>query len=167
VAVGEIVGAHGLGGDLRVVPLTDRPERFEGMTECVVWDEARGTRETRGIRRVRRQGNLIILGLVGCHSPEAARLLVGRVVAVPASRALPLAPGQFYAWQLEGAKVVDEDGHEIGRVTRVDRGAGHDLWAVQGPEREHLIPAVPEIVLEVDIAAGRVVIRPPAGLLEL
>jgi len=60
-----------------------------------------------------------------------------------------------------------EDGRDVGRLTRIEPGPGQDLWVVQGAEREHLIPAVAEIVVDVDVAAGRVVIRPPAGLLEL
>jgi 16S rRNA processing protein RimM len=63
--------------------------------------------------------------------------------------------------------VLTEDGLEVGAVARVEPGPAHELWVVRGPEREHLIPAVAEIVREVDLEARRVVIRPPQGLLEL
>jgi 16S rRNA processing protein RimM len=52
-------------------------------------------------------------------------------------------------------------------VTRIERAGAQDLWVVSDGARERLIPAVAEIVLEVDVAGGRVVIRPPDGLLEL
>jgi 16S rRNA processing protein RimM len=52
-------------------------------------------------------------------------------------------------------------------MTRIERGQYQDLWVVSAGGREHLVPAVPEIVLDVDLAARRVVIRPPDGLLEL
>jgi 16S rRNA processing protein RimM len=52
-------------------------------------------------------------------------------------------------------------------VTGIEHGGGQDRWVVAGEGREHLIPAVPDIVIDVDVAAGRVVIRPPEGLLEL
>jgi 16S rRNA processing protein RimM len=55
----------------------------------------------------------------------------------------------------------------VGELRGVEASPAHDLWVVRGPEREHLIPAVPEIVLEVDLDAKRVVIRPPEGLLDL
>ncbi len=167
IAIGEIVRPHGVRGEVRVTPLTDRPERFEGMATCVLWDAARDEREPRRVTAARRQGDVVLLALEGVESPEAARALVGRLVAVPASEALPAKPGSFYPWQLEGARVTTEDGREIGRVTRIEPGPGQDLWVVQGAEREHLIPAVAEIVVDVDVAAGRVVIRPPAGLLDL
>jgi 16S rRNA processing protein RimM len=147
--------------------MTDHPERFEGMTACVLWDETRGVQEDRRITGVRRQGDAVVLALEGCATPEAAAALTGRLVAVDEADALPLAPGHFYPWQLVGARVVTEDGRDVGAVTGIESGGGQDRWIVRGAARDHAIPAVPEIVLDVDLAARRVVIRPPEGLLEL
>ncbi len=165
--IGEIVRPQGIRGALRVRPLTDRPERFERVTECVLWDASRDERQTRRVVTAHAQGQNVVMAVEGCESIEAAEDLVGRLVAVTEAEALPLGPGPFYPWQREGAKVVTEDGQEVGRVAGIEQSAGHDLWVVRGGEREHLIPAVPEIVVDVDVAAGRVVIRPPEGLLEL
>jgi 16S rRNA processing protein RimM len=167
VVIGEITRPHGLDGALRVMPTTDRPERFEHLTECVLWDTVRDTREIRRIKRARRHGQSVLVTLEGSDSVEAARSIVGRLLALPISEALPLPPGQFYPWQLRGARVTTEDGREVGRVERIDHSVAQDLWVVRDGGREHLIPAVPEIVLEVDIAAARIVIRPPDGLLDL
>jgi 16S rRNA processing protein RimM len=167
VVIGEITRPHGLDGELRVMPTTDRPERFEQLAECVLWDAARDKRETRRITRARRHGARVLVSLEGIDSVEGARSIVGYLLAIPVSEALPLAPGQFYPWQLRGARVTTEDGQEVGRVVRIENAGAQDLWVVRDGGREHLIPAVPEIVLDVDIAAGRVVIRPPDGLLDL
>jgi len=167
VVIGEITRPHGLHGEVRVTPLTDRPERFEAVTDCVLWDQARDTREPCRITAARGQGSAVLLSLAGCETVEAAAALVGCLVALPESEALPLAPGQFYPWQLEGCRVLTNDGREVGRVTRIEQSAAQDLWVVGDGAREFLIPAVAEIVLEVDVAARRVVIRPPDGLLEL
>ena len=167
MAIGEIARAHGLRGEVRVTPLTDHPERFERVTECVLWDATRDERETRRITTARRHGNALLLTFAGCDSPEAAQALIGRLIALPRAEALPPPPGSFYPWQLEGARVTTEDGRLVGRVTGIEQSGPQDLWVVAGEGREHLIPAVPDIVIDVDIAAGRVVIRPPEGLLEL
>jgi 16S rRNA processing protein RimM len=167
VVIGEVTRAHGLHGEVRVTPLTDRPERFERVTECVLWDAARDRREPRRVTAARRQGPAVLVSLAGCETVEAASALVGRLLAVPEAEALPLPPGQFYPWQLEGCRVVDEGGQEIGRVAGIERSAAQELWIVRGATREHLIPAVPEIVLDVSLAERRVVIRPPQGLLDL
>lgn len=167
VVIGEIARPHGLRGEVRVNPRTDRPERFAELDECIVWDASRDERETRRIRAARLHGGQVLVSFAGIDSVEAAASLVGRLMAVRESDALPLEPGWFYPWQLEGARVVTEDGREVGRLTRIDPSPGQDLWVVREGDREHLIPGVPEIVVDVDIAAGRVVIRPPEGLLEL
>jgi len=167
VAIGEIVRTHGLRGEIRVAPLTDDPRRFEHLTACVVWDPRRDERQPCRITASRRQGDAVLLSLAGYDSPEAVRALVGRLIAIPASEALPPGPGRFYPWQLEGCRVLTEAGEEVGHVVRVEPSPGHDLWVVDGGAREHLIPAVPAIVVDVDLAARRVVIRPPEGLLDL
>jgi 16S rRNA processing protein RimM len=167
VVIGEIVRPHGLRGELRVIPRTDDVGRFARVTECVLWDAVRDAREPRRITAVRRHGSGVLVSLSGCETPVAAAALVGCLLAIPDEAALPLGPGQFYPWQLQGCRVVDDAGAEIGSVAGIERSAAHDLWVVRGPSREHLIPAVPDIVLEVDLAARRVVIRPPPGLLDL
>jgi 16S rRNA processing protein RimM len=168
VAIGEIARVHGLRGEVRVTPLTDHPERFERVTECVLWDAVRDERETRRITTARRHGDALLVTFAGCGSPEDAQVLIGRLIALPRSEALPPAEGQFYPWQLTGARVATEDGRLIGHVTGIEHAGPQDLWVVAGDRgREHLIPAVPDIVIDVDVAAGRVVIRPPEGLLEL
>lgn len=166
MVIGEVSRVHGLRGDVQVRPMTDRPERFEGLSGCVLWDASRDERETRRISTARVHGAVVLLRFEGDDSPEAAQRRIGRLLAVPESEALPLPEGSFYPWQIEGARVVTEDGREVGRIARIETGA-QELWVVADGDREHLIPAVPEIVIDVDLAAGRVVIRPPDGLLDL
>jgi 16S rRNA processing protein RimM len=167
VVIGEVTRAHGLRGEVRVVPHTDHPERFERLRECILWDPARDERSVRRVRGARRQGDVVLLSLADCDSPEAAAGLVGRLVALPRAEALPPPPGHVYPWQLIGCQVTTEDGRTVGELSGIEPAPGQDLWVVRGPQREHLIPAVAEIVVEVDVDARRVVIRPPEGLLEL
>ena len=168
VVIGEVVRPHGVRGAVRVTLQTDRPDRFDGLRECVLWDPKSDARSIGRIRAVRRQGdNAVLLSLADYDSPEAARALVGRLIALPRAQAVPAPPGHAYPWQLAGCRVELEDGRVVGELRGVEASPAHDLWVVRGPEREHLIPAVPEIVLEVDLDAKRVVIRPPEGLLEI
>jgi 16S rRNA processing protein RimM len=167
VAIGEVVRPHGLGGDVRVRALTDQPARFDALERCVVWEPRTDARVERRVQRVRRQGEDVILKLDGVAGLEAARALTGRLLAVPESEAVPPPPGHVYPWQLEGCRVQTEDGRTVGEVTGIERRPGQDLWVVSDGTREHLIPAVPEIVVDVDLGARRIVIRPPEGLLEL
>jgi 16S rRNA processing protein RimM len=167
VVIGEIVRPHGLKGHVRVTPLSDDPARLEGLESCVVWDAARDRREVRRITTARRQGAGVVLALADCESVEAAQALTGRLIAVPEAEARDPGPGRFYPWQLTGCRVTTRDGREVGRVTGIERSPAHDLWVVAHGDREHLVPAVAEIVVEVDLASRRVVIEPPDGLLDL
>jgi 16S rRNA processing protein RimM len=167
VVVGEVIRPHGLRGEVRVTSHTDHPGRFEGLEECVLWDPESDARAVWRLNGARRQGEAVLLSLAGCESVEAARALVGRLVALPRAQALPPPPGHVYPWQLAGCRVVTEDGRPIGELSGVESSPAHDLWVVRDAEREHLIPAVAEIVVDVDVNARRVVIRPPEGLLEL
>jgi 16S rRNA processing protein RimM len=167
VAIGEIGRPHGLRGEVRVVPLTDRPERFETLRECVLWDEARDRRQPCRIRSARVQGDALLVAVAGYDSPEAVGALTGWLLAVPESEVLPAPEGHFYPWQLVGCRVLTEDGRDVGSVLRIEGSAAQDLWVVGDAQREHLVPAVAEIVREVDLGGRRVVIRPPEGLLEL
>jgi 16S rRNA processing protein RimM len=168
VVIGEVTRPHGVRGDVRVILQTDRPERFDGLRECLLWDPVTDARTRARIRSVRRQGDdAVLLSLAGYDTPEAARVLMGRLIALPRAQAVPAPPGHAYPWQLAGCRVELEDGRVVGELRGVEPSPAHDLWVVRGPAREHLIPAVPEIVLEVDLDAKRVVIRPPEGLLEI
>ncbi|HET7340242.1 MAG TPA: ribosome maturation factor RimM [Methylomirabilota bacterium] len=167
VVIGEVLRPHGLRGAVRVAPLTDRPERFDALQQCVLWNPHDDSRSVRRVREVRRQADGVLLSLEGCESPETARGLAGRLVALPRAEALPPPPGHVYPWQLVGCRVETEDGRAVGELSAVETSPAHDLWVVRGDGREHLIPAVAEIVREVDVSARRIVIRPPEGLLEL
>jgi 16S rRNA processing protein RimM len=137
------------------------------VAQCVVWDREGDTREVRRIEAVRLRGDAVLVKLAGVDDIEAARGLRGRLLAVPEAEALPLAPGLVYPWQVEGCRVETEDGTEVGTVAGIEQGPGQDRWIVSDGVREHLVPAVPEIVREVDLSARRVVIRPPEGLFDL
>jgi 16S rRNA processing protein RimM len=167
VAIGEIGRPHGLRGEVRVTPLTDRPERFATLDECVLWDAPRDRRRPCRISGARMQGDVLLVAMAGYETPEAVGTLTGWLLAVPEAEVLPAPEGHFYPWQLVGCRVVTEDGRDVGRVLRVEGSAAQDLWVVGDERREHLVPAVAEIVREVDLGGRRVVIRPPEGLLEL
>jgi 16S rRNA processing protein RimM len=167
VAVGEVLRPHGLRGEVKVRPLTDRPrERFGRLDRCVLWEPDRDRREDCRIASCRFEGETVFIRVEGVDSPEGARRFQGRLLAVSRDDVLPLAEGHFYPWQLEGAVVETRDGRPVGRFVRVESGA-QDLWVVEDGDRQRLIPAVASIVVEVSVADRRIVIDPPEGLLEL
>ena len=168
VAVGEVLRPWGLHGEMRVRPLTDRPrERFTHLHECVLWEPEPDRREPCRIASCRFEGESLLVRMEGVASPEDARRFTGRLLAVAQEDALPAPEGHFYPWEMAGAVVETPDGRRVGEFVRVEGSEGQPLWVVAEGGREHLVPAVPEIVLDVNVAARRIVIDPPEGLLEL
>jgi 16S rRNA processing protein RimM len=168
VAVGEVLRPHGLSGEVRVRVLTDRPEeRFSGLRDCVLWEPEIDRREPCRITACRLEDETVLVKMDGVDSPERARQLSGRLLAIDRALALPPPEGHFYPWQLEGARVETRDGRVVGVFVRIEGGGGQDLWVIADGQRERLIPAVAEIVVEVNVAERRIVIDPPEGLLEL
>jgi 16S rRNA processing protein RimM len=86
------------------------------------------------------------------------------LVQVPLKDAVPLEAGEYYHHQIIGAVVETEEGEALGTVTEVLETPAHDVFIVLGPGGEILIPAVEEVVRDIDAAAGRVVVRLLPGL---
>ena len=165
VAIGEVLRPYGVRGEVTVRPLTDRPgERFRQLEACFLWEPARGRREACRVVERTVQGEAVRVRIEGVDSPEAARALQGRLLAVEQAEALPPRQGEFYPWQLEGAAVVTPDGRSLGRFVRVEDSPAQPLWVIERDGREWMLPAVPEFVLDVSVAERRIVASPPEGL---
>ena len=168
VIVGAILRPVGLHGEVKVRPLTDRPaERFRELRECFVWDGTSGPAEKRRVSLRRNDGEQAIVWVEGFATPEAARALQGKFLAVPREHTLPAPEGHFYPWQMAGAAVTAPDGRLLGRFARVEPGATQELWVIETDGREWLLPAVPELVREVSVAEQRIVVDVPDGLMDV
>ena len=175
MAVGRVVAAQGLQGELRVLPLSDFPERFtrpgprwlqRGSGPARLVDLTSG-RQLPG-------KELFVVRLAGVTDRNGAEALVGHELLVAAADRPPLGPGEFHLLDLVGLEVRDAAGVPIGRVTDLLH-AGNDLLEVEllaeagdgGSGRRLLIPFVEAIVPTVELAEGWIGITPPPGLLEL
>ena len=183
LVVGRLVGAQGLGGELRVLPLSDFPERF--TRRGTRWLQAKGKPAQSVELRSGRQlpgKELFVVRIAGIDSRDAAEALVGQEFLVPAADRPPLAEGEFHLLDLVGLEVrlladvpPAEGGADavIGRVLDLIH-AGNDLLEVErtaaapgGAGRRVFIPFVEAIVPVVNLAEGWIGITPPPGLLEL
>jgi 16S rRNA processing protein RimM len=86
------------------------------------------------------------------------------LVQVPLEDAVPLEEGEYYHFQLEGMDVVTETGEWLGRVGEVLRGGAHDVYLVRGPRGEILLPAVEDVILELDLEARKMTVHLLPGL---
>lgn len=166
VLVGTIARPHGHRGEVIVNPETDFPERrfAEGAT---VYVNRRGAVAPVTVRRSRiHQGRPVVL-LEGVGSMNDAEALRGLELRV-SEDALPALPdGTYYRFELVGCNVVTVAGAPVGRVQAVEGTGGSVRLSVARGDDEVLVPMVPAICVSIDIAARRIVIDPPEGLLDL
>jgi 16S rRNA processing protein RimM len=158
--VGRIGKPHGLTGEVYVEILSDDPGRFRPGAE--LW---RATGDRLVVDRIRPHRDRTLVGFAGVGTRDAAEALRGPLY-IPASEARTLEDGEFWTEDLVGLEVRLVNGTGAGRVVDVLPGAAHDLLAVEDGPKRSLVPMVSAIVVEVDPAAGKVVLDPPAGLLD-
>jgi 16S rRNA processing protein RimM len=147
-----VLGAKGLAGALRIEALTDHPERLTAGESIWVEDEA----AARTILEAGWGGRVPVLRLEGISDRAAAEQLAGRYLEAPAS---PLPPDTYYWHQLIGLAAVDEAGTELGKVVEVFRAGEAEVYRIEGPSGELLVPALRDVVRSIDLASGRMVVR--------
>ena len=158
VVVARVVAPHGVHGHLRVEPFSDTPGRFRRGARLLL--EGRVVR----VQEARPLGRHLLLKLEGVETRQQAEALRHAYLAVPEEDIPPPPPDTYYHYQLLGMDVVTVQGEPLGRVVEVLSTGANDVYVVRGPEGEVLLPAVAEVVRQVDVAARRMVVDVPPGL---
>ncbi len=160
VVVGKVTKAHGLGGEVTVLPLTDNPHRF-ASGNVVYLEEGRALT----IRASRDNGTRLLVTFAGVEDRTSAEGLRGSLLVVPRSDLPPLPEGTYWPHELEGCEVVTESGRVVGAITDVVANPANDIWITTGPDGEEiLLPAIRQVIAEVDIAGGRVLVHEVPGI---
>jgi 16S rRNA processing protein RimM len=177
LVIGSIVRAHGVRGEVVVAVTTDEPQDRYVVGSVLETDPATvGPLTIESLRLHMSSGvDRLLVAFEGVEDRDGAERLRGVKLLVDADDIEPSDdPDEFHDFQLIGLAVhvgdvpAAADGERVGEIVRVDHGPGADMLIVARPDgRQTLVPFVTAIVPTVDIAAGRVVITPPDGLLDL
>ena len=165
VAIAKILKTRGLRGETVAELLTDFPDRFENL-EQVTGVAPKGEHLDLKIENFWFQKGRVILKFAGYDSVEAGEALRNYEVCVPESEAVELDEGEFFDWELKDCRVETVDGEKIGAVREVMRTGGTEILAVEGADKEYLIPFSETICVEVDVENKLIKVDPPEGLLE-
>ncbi|MEX0891129.1 MAG: ribosome maturation factor RimM [Gemmatimonadota bacterium] len=170
--VGHVTKPHGNKGEVLVMPLTDAPEAYftEGRVLLLTDTEGVLPAEVAEVRveRSRPFKKGLLVKLVDYEDREAIAVLVKRYLALPAAELRPLEEGEVFYHQLLGLEVETAEGVAVGRVREVyETDPAHLLEVEAADGKRHLVPFTERIVRDIALAEGRLVIEPPAGLLEL
>ena len=153
---GRIVNTHGVRGEVKIQPWADSPEFLKDFGTLYI-DGAPVK-----VRSARVHKGCVIASLEDIDDVNGAMRLKGKLVSID-RRDAKLPEGGYFSQDIIGARVVDENGAEVGTLAEVLNLPGSDVYVVRG-EREILIPAVPQFILSRDIDAGVITVRMMEGL---
>ena len=165
IQIGKIVNTRGISGELKVIPLTDDPKRYEKLKDVFV--NKNGNRQAYSIRGVRYFKGFVMLFLTGIDNVDEAAKLKEAYVEIDEKEAVKLPENSYFIYELIGIKAYDETGNFLGTLTEVIQTGSNDCYVIK-PEngKEYLIPAIKSVVLNVDIKNKNILIRIPDGLFE-
>jgi 16S rRNA processing protein RimM len=166
VAIGKIVKAQGLHGELKVAVYSGDPDNQASFHDIFLGN-GRNLQHYR-LLKSRRSSKFAIFQLAEIVDRNGAEALIGQEVFVLKSQLPPLAPDEFYWHEIVGLKVITDQGQDLGTVTSMIATGAHDIMVVTGlGHEEYLIPVVQEIIVRQDREGGVLVVAPTPGLLEM
>jgi 16S rRNA processing protein RimM len=160
LAVARVRRPFGVKGELLLAVLTDFPDRLT-QNETLYAGEERLPFE---VETIRRHGTDMLLRLKAVRGRDAAEKLRGEVFSIRVGDLPPLPAGVYYLHQIEGLEVVTEQGELLGRVKEILKTGANDVYVVQGEKGEILLPAIPQVIREVRLEEGRIIVRMMEGL---
>lgn len=162
LAVARVVAPHGLKGEVSAEILTEFPKRFKGLRRLYIGD----SETTLFIEGHRFHKDRVLLKFRDIDSPEDANKLRDVMLTIPADEAVQLPRDRFYHYQLVGLQVSTVDGQDLGKLEEILTTTSNDVFVVRGTRGEILLPATKEVVREIDVAAGKMIVQPLAGMLD-
>lgn len=163
LSIGQIINVHGFRGEVKVYPLTDDVNRFKKLKEVFLEENNRLIKyEVEGVKFL---SNTIVMKLKGIDTEEAANKLRNFYIKVDRKSAVKLPRDTYFICDLIDLEVYDDNGLLLGKVKDVLQTGSNDVYVVQTADKDILIPALKEVVREIDIRNGKITVKLPEGLI--
>ena len=148
VVIGKISAPHGVRGEVRIVPLTDFPERFENLKTVFLEDDSKMELES-----VKFSNKFIIAKFKNINSRNDIEIFNGKLLMLNRSDIPSLPEGEYYNFDIIGLEVIDDKGSKLGKITEVLKTGSNDVYVVEG-EKQILVPALKKVVKEINLTDG-------------
>ena len=159
-AIGLLERPRGLNGELKALPLTDFPERFDPGARVFI------AGAPRAITRCNWQKGRVYLHIDGVADRDSAEALRGELIEIPDGERPPTDEPFWYLDEIEGLCVLSVSGDELGTIREVLQTGANDVYIVdRGGQRDLLVPALRDVVVGVDLVVGAMTVDLPDGLL--
>jgi len=160
--VGQIVNTVGIKGEVKVLPLTDNPKRFDDLKNIFV--DIKGNLEEAIISKVRYQKNVVILTLKGIDSIEKALKYKGYYIKINREDAVALEDDEYFISDLIGLKVYKSNNNYLGIIDDVFPTGSNDVYVVKNEGKQILLPAISQVIKSVDIPNGKMTVELLRGM---
>jgi 16S rRNA processing protein RimM len=161
LAVARVRRPFGIKGELLLEILTNFPNRLMQHERLY----AGADRRPLEIDSIRRHGEDMVLRLVEIPDRDGAERMRGEVLFLRYDDLPPLPAGVYYLHQIEGLDVFTEQGEALGRVGEILKTGANDVYVVRGEKGEILLPAIPQVIREVRLEEGKMIVRLLEGLI--
>lgn len=153
--MGRITAPYGVRGWVKIQPYTQKADGLLGYRRW--WMRGSSGWQETGVESARAHGGMVIAKLQGCDDRDAAFGLRGREIAVAREDLPETGENEYYWTDLLGLRVRNLQGVEFGSITELIETGANDVLIVQG-ERQRLIPFIDQVVREVDLAGGEMLV---------
>lgn len=167
VAIGKVTRTHGVRGCVKIFPYGETLHQLQAGAEVYVSAAAGGASRPLAIASIGRHKRLLLVCFESIRSLAEAQALVGCEIELPESLLPPTEPDEYYHFQLLGLLVRTTAGHELGILTSILDTGPHDVYVVTDDRgRETLLPAIAQVILEVNLRDQVLLVELPEGLVD-
>lgn len=161
--IGQIVNTFGIKGMVKVKPFTDDISRFDELKKIYI--KTKNNKEEYEIEQVKYHKNMVLIKLKGIETPEQANLLRDSYLIINREDAKPLEKDTYYIVDLIGLQVYTDEGKLLGILEDIFNTGSNDIYVVKDElGKQILLPAIKEVIKEVDIENKKIIIHLIKGL---
>lgn len=161
--IGTVLKPRGLKGQMRCFSHLTSDGLGKSLDEVCIRTPG-GAASFYRLREITFAGKFFFLSVQGIDSPEAVKSLAGSDILASVDALIPLKEDEYYWRDIIGLEVITEEGQSLGKVKEIFSTGSNDVYVCQGGEKEILLPAIADVVRQIDLGAKRMVVRLLAGL---
>lgn len=159
VVIGQVLGVRGYSGFVRIRILTALADRFEEGNYVYIGDRRYWISEVEYTT-----ASHVMLRFLGINTIEDAQLLQGSWLTIPTDDGQHLEADNYFHYQMIGLIVETEDGEVLGSIENIIETGSNDVYVVSGASGEILVPAIGQVVKDIDLEANRMLVTLMKGM---
>ncbi len=159
IDVGQILGPHGVDGAVKIKSFTDVPTRFSPGNVLFIHNKSHEIIDSFPLRK-----DQLVLRLSGLQSARQVEDLTGEWVRSSWRSSPALDQNEFFHYQLIGLNVYTENGDELGSIKEIIQTGSNDVYLVDCEGQELLLPAISQVIREINLEDGKMIVNLIEGL---